>query len=807
MIRHSKTCLRALAILAAILFLFACLPPTDERVAGSSTEAGNAGGKVSLVDGSPASDVSVALVARSYLPDTLGSPGLGSAPSEIAGKYYRTRTGTDGRYSFKNVSPGDYRIITIGNGVGALTDPVAVAADGGMAEADQILKPLGTIRGVVKILGAITDTNVFIIPKGTLKTPPKANGASGGFVLDSLPEGEYELVPQCFSCQPVKQGYRVRIHAGQDTLLTDTLFVYPEYFNDFPESGELVVRAAWLPLAVGGKLNRRSELNGIPSSVRWEWNGAPLAGKNTSGPGGISFSEASLDSSLFQGAGEGTLRVTLEYPDTAIARSWHVTLDAANRIWPLSAVSVDSAFPVSGALKHTWRFHVAGSLPLGPADVAFWGIRSTAEANQNALPEWLTLPVDNGVEASLASGTAAPLSFILVPDAKLGGRVVRPRWDEALSDFREIRFLERAQLGFTDSLEPSMLPGGLVASRQRGAYLEQRYRIDSAGHVEELLGPFPRTAAVDSLSMPRLLLFYRSGMEADGFAWDKPLRDAAIALAVTREGLAVRLDGSGMSLQLADGELTVLKAMLAPLSRDPPALSDTGTMVPGGALEYVWSGGRGLLFSPGSGSPADTLRTELNAWMLRNGLRQVARFPLSAGTRYFLAFTADASGLRYTGDTLAQEASADGDGIRIREYLTAGSPGKAGDSAVFEFGLRAERDSLVASVAGASVASRLFGRLEGGMAIFPLTALGPVAPSFLNGLPALSTGGNTLSGFIAGSMMIRGRAVADPALWLDGRPILKALRGQGVLYSPAGGVERTWNFSGRNETVYGWDGL
>jgi hypothetical protein len=51
----------AAMLLAAALI--GCVP-MGQRVAGSSTEAGNAGGKLSLADGRPAADVEVALVAR-----------------------------------------------------------------------------------------------------------------------------------------------------------------------------------------------------------------------------------------------------------------------------------------------------------------------------------------------------------------------------------------------------------------------------------------------------------------------------------------------------------------------------------------------------------------------------------------------------------------------------------------------------------------------------------------------------------------------------------------------------------------------
>ena len=792
-------------ILAA--FLICACSPVGDRVAGSSTEAGNAGGKLSLSNGQPAADVSVALVARSYLPDTLANGGVAGTGANRAGAFYRTRTGPDGRYDFKGVAPGKYRVMAIGKGAGMMADSVVVGP-GGDTTVDEVLKPLGAIHGIVKVVGTEEPVNVWISPKATLKDPPRADSGGGGFKLDSLPEGEYELVPKCFTCQPITEGVRVHVTAGKDTVLADTLKVFPEYFYSFPDTGALALRSSWLPLSITGKVHRGLDSNGTPGSVAWDWNGTPLAASGVEESDGISETGVLIDSALFAGSLRGTLRVTLAYPDTNIVRAWKVELDPVDRIWPLSAVRVDSAARMPGFLAHMWRLHVAESRPLTPEDGAAFGIAPGPAANA-PLPEWLYLPVDDKAEAAMDAGDPSRMTFILAPDADLGGRVMRPRWDERLSDFGEIRYLASARFGFTDTLEPSLQPGGLMVDRHRGPAVTQRYRIDSLGGVEELLGALasadPKAPAAFPDGTP--LFFYRTGAAGDGFAWDKPLRNAAKALAVTGEGLAMRLDGSGLSVALPAGELAILKALLAPLSGGSPVLADTADWARAGdgTLEYVRGAKRGLLRFQAETAPADSLFASLHAWMVRNGLEESPRFPLSGPGWRYLAFTSDSSGLRYTGDTLVLDLSASSGGVAVREYLSAGSPGLAADTASVAYGLRVAGDSLAALSGPVPAASRLFGNVDGATALFALTGLVPVATQVVNGIPALSGNGNTLSGILEGAIDIHGGRVSDPRIWLDGRGLDQNRSGFGFLYTPEGGLLRAWRFNGSNATVKGWD--
>ncbi|GEM_PF-2185430 len=791
----------ALVPFLGAMLLVSCLS-SDNRIAGSSTEAGNAGGKVSLTDGRPAGNVPVVLVAKNYLPDTLGRSGSG----DLAGSYYRTHTGPDGVFHFRDVAPGNYRVMAVDSTGGVTADSVSVRAGKEDTLIDEVMKPLGGISGIAKIVGSAStfDAHIWVRPKATLMLPPLADG-TGAFRLDSLPEGEYELLPQCSGCQPVVKGVTVAVKAGLVTVLTDTLKLYPEYFFGFPDSGDLVLRSAWLPVPVGGKINRGAEDRKLPASVTWTWNGDPITGKDLAAPEGISETSVLVDSGWFPNSGSGKLRLALHYPDTSIIREWRVVLDPTDRIWPMSAVAASGAVRIPGpAGLSVWRMHVTDSRPLDAGAVAFWNLRPNAIPNTDSVPEWVDLGVDDADMLGLAGIDTLHFTFFLVPDRLTGGRMFRPRRDERLEDIAEIHYLDHAAFGFSDSLIPSFRPGGLIVDRRRGPRSIQRYRVAADGAVEELPGGLTSSPAAALLGAEAPILFYRSGPAAAGFAWDKPLRDAAKVLAVTRAGLAVRLDGAALSVQVTATELDSLTRLLEPLSHDPPALADTGLPALTGTLEYARAGKRGVLRASGGAGPADVLLAGIRAWMVRNGLDEEARFPLATGTWSWLGFAADSSGLRLTGDTLQVELADSAGGVIARESLSAGSPARLSDSVTVGYFLVVERDSLVA-VSDAAASSRLFGRIDGSQGVFALTGLGPVTPQIVEGIPVLTGGGNTLAGRLTGDLVIQGRSVTHPALFLDGRAIATGRQGQGFLYTPTGGLERSWRFGGRSGSVTGWD--
>jgi len=782
-------------LIALAAILFGCLPAGD-RVAGSSTEAGNAGGKLSLANGGPAADVEVALVSRSFKSDTAASIGSGNLP----GAYYRTHTGPDGRYVFDDVMPGDYRVMAIAGNVGATIDSVAVRG-GDAAFADRVLKPLGGIRGIAKLIGGAAPTNIWVACRATLK-PNRLADSSGDFGLDSLPEGEYDLEPSCFSCQKPAKRLRVRVGSGRDTLLADTLKLYPDYFQSFPLSDSFTVRPADLPFVIGGKTHWGDEDTVTPITARWSWEGIPVAGKDVPAAGGAGIGETQIkvDSSFFQGRTAGELRLELQYRDTTVSRRWRIFLDKEPWTWSMRLVRAGTVAKLTGGDHPVWRIHILDTLTPMPEDVAFWGLVPT-DTGRAPFGD-VDLVVEQQDQVLMGNATPGQLTFILVPDAGHGGRVFRPRTDERLADFANIRWLDRGRLGFAGDLEPHMLPGMLQLDRPRDGGALQRYSIDRNGKITETL-MLPTLAGMSGVPNPdSLLLFYRRAPAGSAFVWSASLHGSEKAWAVDVQGRAWALDSASAAppRDLPPAALAELKALLAPMVGDPPVLPDDDSLPNDRKLAYAWSGGRGRL----GDAETDTLLGALASWLGSATLSDTPAFavPDSLAFRY-LAFHADSAGFHYTGDTLILEHDS-ADTVRFKEYLTTGSPGRTADSSARSYSLRIEGDSLFAYTDRA-FASLLFGKIGARTALFSLIGLDPVQPGIQCGLP-ISTGQTPgLVGVWEGEHAVGNRILASPAFKLVGsNPLLQGSRNTGYLYTASGGLESEWSFANNEASADGW---
>lgn len=781
-------------LIALAAFLFGCLAPGD-RVAGSSTEAGNAGGKLSLANGGPAADVEVALVARGFRSDTAVAAGTVDKP----GAYYRTHTGPDGRYVFGDVIPGDYRVMAIAGNVGATVDSVAVRG-GDTAFADRVLKPLGGIRGVAKLVGGPAAAHIWVGCRATLK-PDRLADSLGHFGVDSLPEGEYDLEPFCGACQQPSKRFRVRVGSGRDTLLADTLMLYPDYFQGFPASDSFSVRPADLPFFIGGKTHRGDEDTVTPTSAHWTWEGMPVAGKDVQGPDGAGILQTQIlvDSGFFQGRTAGELRLELRYRDTTVTRHWHISFDTDPWTWSMRLVRAGAVAKLTGGDHPVWRIHILDTLKPQPEDVAFWGL---APSDTGRAPGGdVELVVEPKDQVLLENAMPGELTFLLVPDARHGGRVFRPRTDERLADFANIRWLDRGRLGFTGDLEPHMLPGVLQLDRPREGGALQRYSVDSNGKITETL-KLPSLAVKAGIPAPdSLLLYYRRAPAGSAFVWNVPLRGSEKAWAVDVQGRLWALDTGSAAphRDLSAAALAEVKALLAPMAGDPPALPDEDSLTVERPMAYAWSGGRGRL----GDAETDTLLGVLASWLGKT-LSDTAAFaaPDSLPFRY-LAFHADSSGFHYTGDTLIMERDPADTG-KFREYLSPGSPGRKADSSMRAFSLSILGDSLIAS-AEPGFTSRLFGKLGAHTALFALVGMGIVQPVIQCGLPVSPGQTPALSGVWEGEHAVGDRILASPAIRLVARnPLLQGSRDAGYLYTASGGLEGEWGFANNGASADGW---
>lgn len=780
-------------ILLIGLLIAGCVPA--DRVAGSSTEAGNATGKLSLKDGTPAEGVSVALVAHHFLPETTGV-----APGDRPGLYYRALTDSAGRFQVPGMLPGRYRVLAIGRGLGAMVESVTVAGGPDTTHIERTLSPLGSVHGTARFYGEGKPPILWVRPKATLKQPPYADDR-GGFRLDSLPEGEYELIPECMDCAPVGGGYRVRVRSGSEMSMDDTLRLYPQMFAGFPDSGDFEVLAGSLPFYLGGKLTRGARFSVKATKAEWTWNGNPISGEEQFDAEGLLGTGVTLESSLFGAAGAGRLRVVLRFPDTVLTRAWSVKVVGANPGWPLQAVAADRAERINGPREQArWRFRVVGTRRVEAPDAAFWNLQEkVTEASPGGLPEWISLDVDIADSSVLLAG-GDRITFLLVPGGPSGASAFRPRRDERLEDFGHIRLFDRQRLGFADSLVPTLLPDGLRLDRARKRVL-QSYAVDLSGQVRELLGQLSLPGRAEHLDRTPLF-FWRTGPSDSGFDWRSPLRDAERALAVTHEGLAFRLDAEAPPVDLPPEAFEELKALLAQIDGAPPVLRDTARPKAGGSLVYLRFGNRGNLRNA---VPGDSLLAGLKGWMERAGIDAVG-FPLGSATWLYQGFTL-APDFQPTGDTLVLRLKKGPDGTLALESLSPGSPGRQSDTLTVVYTLFQEGDSLKARSGPSPAASRLFGNIDGTRSLFPVLGMQIVSPRIENGLPVLESGNGVLAGRLEGNPVGWGRDLVSPGFQLDGSGIGSGGSGMGFLHTREGGLERAWRFGGRIGTTTGWNRL
>jgi hypothetical protein len=454
---------------------------------------------------------------------------------------------------------------------------------------------------------------------------------------------------------------------------------------------------------------------------------------------------------------------------------------------------------LTGGNHPVCRIQILDTLVPRPEDVAFWGLVPTDSGR--APGGDVELVVEPKDQRLLEDAVPGQLTFILVPDAAHGGRVFRLRPDERLTDFADIRWLDRGRLGFAGALEPHMLPGVLQLDRPREGGSVQRYSVYGNGKITEALKLPPQAGTAGIPGPDSLVLFYRRAPSGLAFAWDAPLRGSEKAWVVDLNGRVWSLDtgSAGSPRELPAAALAELKALLAPMTGDPPALPDADSLRDGRPLAYAWSDGRGRL----GDAETDSLLGALGSW-LGKALSDTPAFavPDSQPFRY-LAFHADSAGFHYTGDTLILDRDP-ADTARFREYLSPGSPGRKADTSTWVFSLSIVGDSLIAS-ADQAFFSRLFGKITAHSALFALAGMDTVQTSMQYGLPASPGPTPALAGIWPGEHAVGDRILASPALKLAGRnPLQQGSRDAGYLYTASGGLEGEWGFANNAASADGW---
>lgn len=215
--RFSKSGAPALlpAIVAMVAILAGCL---GERVAGT-TSTGNTGkgtisGRVLNAKGEGVANARVRVVSVDHNP----GPG-GSGPGEVADV---ALTAADGTFRTDSLADGLYNLLDEKSGELSFRDSVAVDADTAAVAEDDVLRPPGSLAGVVRLQPGHDSRTVFLILLGTT-TLSFPMDSVGNFRLANLAEGEYRLriLSTLDAYQPLDTV--VTIVSGIQGILPDTL--------------------------------------------------------------------------------------------------------------------------------------------------------------------------------------------------------------------------------------------------------------------------------------------------------------------------------------------------------------------------------------------------------------------------------------------------------------------------------------------------------------------------------------------------------------------------------------------------------
>jgi hypothetical protein len=168
--------------IAARLVLAACLW-SCERSPTSGTEIPNElVGREVITGKGPAADAEIRLIPVGYMPGGPNDPG-----TQLT---FRTRTDAEGRFALSGVTPGQYNILAMKDGLKSLRDSVPVTEAGADLGTDTLKLP-GTLIGTVSLQPNHNPRSATVQVLGTNLFVNVDQG--GGFTLPDLAPGQYRL--------------------------------------------------------------------------------------------------------------------------------------------------------------------------------------------------------------------------------------------------------------------------------------------------------------------------------------------------------------------------------------------------------------------------------------------------------------------------------------------------------------------------------------------------------------------------------------------------------------------------------------
>jgi hypothetical protein len=196
---------------AGLLGLSGCFGDVAGKGGGTETESKVAGRAVDQ-QGNPSVSARVVLRPSDYLADPV------SNEEDASKRRQETVTDAQGRYAFKGIPMGDYRLEISGAESGGSIRDFALARDSqALALAVDTVRPRGSIAGSFapdSEAQLASFVQVFGMER-LVKADP-----SGGFVLYNLPQGVYDI--RCSSLQPFRRDAvrrRITVLSGEQTRI------------------------------------------------------------------------------------------------------------------------------------------------------------------------------------------------------------------------------------------------------------------------------------------------------------------------------------------------------------------------------------------------------------------------------------------------------------------------------------------------------------------------------------------------------------------------------------------------------------